>query len=170
MDAVGFDALTRALTSSASSRRRLLTRLAGSALGALAMALGVTVADATHFGCYHVGKRCTRSRQCCSSRCRGPRGRKTCRAHHMGTCTAEKAVCAGGGIDTCGADCACYRTTGGANYCGSNGAACVACKTDAECVSVWGIPGSACVDHSHDICTDGCAPGIPTGCVRPCTT
>ena len=118
MDADRFDTLTRSVTGAATSRRRLLTAAAGSALATLAAALGVADAGAFHFGCRHVGKPCTRSGQCCSGRCRGPKGKKTCRAHDVGTCTAEKDICLTGGPRCGGADeCECYVTTGGANVC-----------------------------------------------------
>ncbi len=163
MDPTHFDELTRSLTDG-SSRRRLLQGLAGGALAAVAAALGVADAAATHWGCLHVGKPCRRDRQCCSGRCRGPKGNETCRAHHEGTCAAAKDTCITGTFDGCGGGaCVCFRTTGGANFCGGEGP-CHACTTDRDCESVTG-PGSACVDVNHGICT-GC--GSTTRCVPPC--
>lgn len=52
------DTLTRSLTGGASSRRRLVMGVAGSALAAVATALGFAEAGATHYGCLHVGKPC----------------------------------------------------------------------------------------------------------------
>ena len=62
MDANHFDALTRSLFTTASSRRRLLTGVASSSLGALAMAIGFSEVKATHFDCRHVGIACKRTR------------------------------------------------------------------------------------------------------------
>ena len=93
MDADRFDALTRALIGAAPSRRRVITGVAGSSLATLVTALGFAPAGATHFGCKHVGKRCTDASQCCSSVCK----RHKCRAHNVGGCTAAKNLCGGGG-------------------------------------------------------------------------
>jgi hypothetical protein len=114
MDANRFDALTRALTGAASSRRRLLIGVGGGGLGALATMFGLGETGASHSGCRHVGVHCNRNGQCCSSRCRNNR----CRAHSVGGCTAEKDICISN--DTlCGDNvhCACNRTTGGAFFC-----------------------------------------------------
>ena len=160
MDPKHFDALTQSLSSAASSRRRLLTGLAGSAVAALATALGFAEAEATHFTCLHVEKRCKKASQCCSSRCKHGR----CRAHHVGQCTAEKDVCVTGEALCGGGSCICIRTTSGANFCGSGVFQCMACSTDAECATALAMPGSACIDLNHGIC--GCG---GTGCVAPCT-
>jgi hypothetical protein len=164
MDADRFDALTRALTGAGILRRAVLKGLAGSALGALTMPLAPTSAGATHFGCRHVGKPCASSRQCCSSRCRGPKGHETCRAHHVDTCTAAKDSCLTAAPGCGGGHCYCTRTTGGATFCSVGAIECMACSTDATCAAALGVPGSACVIAHDGDCT--CA---STACVRPCT-
>ncbi len=165
MDADRFDALTRALTGAEFSRRRLLMGVAGSTLAAVAVALGVAEADAIHYGCRHVGKPCRRNDQCCSSLCRGPQGRKTCRTHNVGTCTVAKDFCRTGTFG-CGEDaCFCFRTTGGANFCSTGGGSCMACTRDAQCEIALATRGAACVDNSHGNCTS-CSEG--TGCAFPC--
>ncbi len=167
MDADRFDHLARALGAPA-SRRAALKGLDSSTLAALAAALSVSDAGAMHHNCRHVGKSCSRDRQCCSSRCRGPKGNETCQAHHEGSCTVAKDYCrtlsAGCGGDTC----VCYRTTGGANYCAYNIVPkCMACTRDRECELVTG-PGSACIDYNHSTYCAECS-GFATACVPPCT-
>jgi hypothetical protein len=161
MDADRFDALTRSLSSTASSRRRLLTGVAGSALGALAAALGFTAADATHVVCRHVGERCRRSGQCCSSRCRN----KRCRAHGTLNCApgTPDQFCF---VGTCGdGTCGCTNTTGGSSFC-SDSVSCYpqGCTTDKQCDALTGIPGSACVE------CETCTTTAGRGCAAPCTT
>ena len=163
MNASHFDALTRSLTGMASSRRRLLTGMAGSALGAaIATALRAPEAAATIVSCVPVRKRCKRSSQCCSGLCRGPKGKKTCRAHNVGTCTATQNFCSSS-TDLCGGGlCGCLRTTGGASFC-SRGGTLIDCTKDAECVEALDTPGAACVVFAGSDCT-------PEGnrCALPC--
>ncbi len=170
MDADRFDDLTRALTGAATSRRAVLKGVAGGTLGAVAVALGFKDTGAIHWGCRHARERCSRGSQCCSSRCQGQVGNKTCRAHHEGSCTAAKDFCltVPPGTTGCGGgSCLCYRTTGSANFCSSGGGPCIACITDRECERATGVPGSACVDFNHVNCT-GCL-GSATVCALPCT-
>lgn len=168
MDADRLDHLARTIAVPA-SRRAALKGLAGSALAALAVALGFTEADATHYTCIHVSRPCRRDGQCCSSRCRGPKGNETCRAHHEGSCTAAKNYCLTISALCGGNTCVCYRTTGGANYCAYNVVAtCMTCTTDAQCASALGVPGSACIDYSHGTYCSDCN-GFATACVPPCT-
>ncbi len=166
MDADRFDALTRFLASATTTRRTAFKGLVGGTLGAFAAALGVVDAGATHWGCRHVGKECSRDRQCCSHRCWGPKGNETCRAHHEGSCTAAKDFCVSGRPGCGGGACTCFRTTGGANYC-TGGGPCMACATDRECEVVTGVPGSACIDIDHANCNPSC--GFSTACAVPCT-
>jgi hypothetical protein len=159
MEPERFDALTRSLRSAASSRRRLL---AGASLGALLTALAARRVPATHFDCRHVGVRCKRNDQCCSGRCRGKVGRKTCRAHHEGTCTAAQLFCKTG-TAACGAggtSCNCGRTTGGAMFCAQGGTK-IKCTTDRQCEQEISAPGAACVA--------GCGTLVAT-CAYPCET
>jgi hypothetical protein len=60
MDPDRFDALTRALSTAASSRRRLLTGVTGGSLGTLLGLRALEDVGASHFNCGHVGKPCTR--------------------------------------------------------------------------------------------------------------
>jgi|SRR5918998_4567956 hypothetical protein len=162
MDASRFDALTRSLSGTASSRRQLLRGVASSALGAVATTLGVTKTGAALVTCVPVGKPCRRRGQCCSGRCRGPQGEKTCRAHNVGTCTATQNFCTSA-TDLCGGgQCGCTRTTGGASFC-SKGGTSVSCTKDAQCVAALDTPGAACVVFAGSDCT-------PEGnrCALPC--
>jgi len=159
VEAIRFDAITKAWGSR--PRRRLLGGLAGSALGALATALGAAETEATHFICRHVGQRCKSKSECCSSRCKHGR----CRAHHVGRCTAAKDACVTGIAGCGGGSCYCERTTGGASFCSMAGGLCMACTTDAQCAVALNTPGSACIDINHGGCT--CAP-FTTACLPPC--
>lgn len=176
MDADRFDALTRSLTSPETSRRRLLTGLAGSALGALAVALGVADAGATHTGCRHPGKPCVRNGQCCSGRC-SSRGVCLCPSGTTrvgGRCELIGGSCPAG-ANTCtivdvrcgtsGGNCACYedraltsRCLDGANF------VCVNCRRNSDCEASTGV-GSACIPLIGD-CATACA--TATACVGPC--
>ena len=181
MDPTRFDALTRALTGAAPTRRRLLAGLAGGALGALATALGFTEAGATHYECRHVGKPCTKAGQCCSGLCK----RKTCRAHGAGTCKqqGQELVCTAPDVALARCDneanCGCVRTTAGSNYCadfrcrsgGPGGpfcGGCAACKRDADCVAQGFPEGSACASATTGRCQGACESG--TFCAVPCGT
>ena len=143
MDADHFDALARSLSMAASSRRRLLAGLAGSALAAVATAVGIAATEATHFDCRHVGKRCNGGAQCCSGICK----RHKCRAHDKGICTAAQDSCGLAPVE-CGAngaaDCLCYVTSGGASFCGGDSTIVIACREDKECETIHGA-GAACI-------------------------
>jgi hypothetical protein len=160
MDGSRFDALTKTL-GTAHSRRTLTRLLGGLSLGGVLSALGVPAAQATHFGCRHVGKPCTSNDQCCSSRCPGPEGSKTCRAHHTGGCTKADDACrsTSGGPSPCPniPNGTCFITIGNAPFCGeSNGAGCERCRSDQDCVQRLGYPpGSACL-FLHSICETTC--------------
>jgi hypothetical protein len=161
MNAQHFDAITKSWGSL--SRRRLLRGVAGSALGTLAAVIGTAEVRATLVSCVPVGKRCKRSGQCCSGRCRGPKGKKTCRAHNVGTCTATQNFCTSAATALCGGgQCGCTRTTGGASFC-SKGGSLITCTKDAECVVALDTPGAACVVFAGSDCT-------PEGnrCALPC--
>jgi hypothetical protein len=170
LDADRFDALTRSLSALASSRRRLLTGVAGSAVGMVAAALGVPQVEAGHFGCHHVGRGCRRDDECCSSRCKGPKGQKTCRAHGVkgcvrgpvdpNTCESQSGTTCGSGTVACG----CSNTTGGSAFCTSGpscfGPSVTPCTHDKECEERTGKLGAACVECFN--CLGG------TGCADPC--
>jgi len=87
MDGELFDELTRSISSAVTSRRRLL---AGVALGSLLTATGASRVQATAFRCKDVGAPCRRGRSCCSGRCGGPNGSKTCSAHDPGICLTNQ--------------------------------------------------------------------------------
>jgi hypothetical protein len=161
MDADRFDALTRSLASAALSRRRLLTGMAGSAVGAVAATLGFADASASHYACVHIGKRCGNSDQCCSGVCK----RKRCRVHDKGGCSLSDNFCAGGKDNRCKPGCICNNTTGNAPHCGGS-AFCpaVECQRDADC----GEPGAACIPPVN---CQGCGnPATQNFCQLPCTT
>ncbi len=102
MDGRRFDAFARTLAT-AGSRRRLLTALAGGALGSLMPWLGGEAATA----CVLPGAKCKRTRTCCGdARCRNGR----CRCKSDDACPASKPCCINGKckpkcFDTCCADC-----------------------------------------------------------------
>jgi hypothetical protein len=153
MDGESFDAVVQR-ASLVSSRRLLLTGVAGSALGALAVTLGFAGAGATHFPCRHVGNRCKRASQCCSGICK----RHKCRAHDTDICKAGQDTCASGPI-SCGDDsaiCFCLVTTGKASFCALNNATPSTCTRDEECVTAKG-EGAACI-----VC------GGVTNCISRC--
>jgi len=138
MDGQSFDAVVQRVAQMA-SRRGVLR----AGVGALALTLGFAEAEATHFGCRHVGERCKRASQCCSGICKHHK----CRAHDKGICKAGQDSC-GGGLVTCGAApgviCTCMVTTGKASFCGLNDATASTCSRDEECVTAKG-EGAACV-------------------------
>src|SRR5690242_92327 len=69
MDHDRFDDLTRALATTR-SRRQFLKTLAGGAAGGLLALLGVGEAVADDL-CKPLGKKCKKSKQCCSGNCTG---------------------------------------------------------------------------------------------------
>jgi hypothetical protein len=115
------------------------------------------------FGCLEVDDPCTSDDGCCSSVCEGNKRRRTCRAHHTGTCARDQpGYCAvdnpelvlcngengGGG--------ACFRTTAGSNVC-SNRFECEDCRRDADCEALGYPSGAACVPIEGDLlCANGC--------------
>lgn len=128
--------------------------IAGSTLAAV---LGVTDIGATHAGCRHVGKRCHKSKQCCSGICK----RKKCRAHDAGICQADQNSCnSTNTLFSCGADgvndCYCFITTGEASFCGASRLTSNWCTRDEECEATDGA-GAACVQC-----------GSVGACVVPC--
>ncbi len=151
MDADRFDRLVRA--SGAVPRRPAMRAAAAAALAGLFARLGTQDAAA---GCRRAGHDCRRSTQCCSGRCRGKRGEKTCRtAFSQGTCSIRRDICllgdATAAVD-CGVTCRCYVTTAGASFCGQPldfVADCAACPTGTRCMR----QGPACPSV---VCTRPC--------------
>jgi hypothetical protein len=184
MDGHRFDRLTRALTRTA-SRRSLVAMALVTAPGwltPLESGAKTTGKDKpkrpkpNQYGCLAVGARCKRASQCCSSRCNGKPGKKTCRAHGTGTCKQG-----GPGLCQVPADeiplvtcnniptCLCARTTAGSNYCFNNAAdvePCTDCRDDADCEALGYPRGSACAPVSTGICTGVCQSGM--ACLVPC--
>jgi hypothetical protein len=164
MDATRFDAMTKSWT--LAPRRRVLGGLVGVSLATGLRLAGVREAEANRFGCRDVGAPCQRGRNCCSGRCRGPKGSKTCSAHHAGICLTSQDTCAqGANGNLCGTKdggagiCSCFITTGGASFC-SGTSVCTDCTGDRECEDSHG-KGAACV-----VCKD-CAVGN-TACAKRC--
>jgi hypothetical protein len=174
MDTAHFDRLARTLGAS-TSRRRALKLLAGGMLGTCSAAVGLGEAGAFGQGCLNRGRRCVRHQQCCSGVCRGPRDRKTCRAHDAGICRlgedictaplTDQPFCEATGVTT---SCLCYRTTGNAPYCGVTAHTCGSCLRDTDCEKLGNPAGTACVLITESVSCNSCAATGGTACVRPC--
>jgi hypothetical protein len=129
-----FDEIARASTTP-TSRRRLVGRLAGGALGALPLGLTRQAGGAAGSRCRAAGRRCAGNRRCCSGRCGADR-------------RCQKGLGGGDGGCAVDADCAdglCCEGLGG------QGTACVDPQTDGFNCGGCGLfcqglkPGSACV-------------------------
>jgi hypothetical protein len=173
VDGVRFDRLVRMVSRVTTRRRSMLALLAGGAIPDLGAAKKhkrrKEKIKRNSFGCVDVGKFCKNDDQCCSGVCAGKKGKKKCRAHDTGGCTAEQDAC----IDPASATCTtsagypsglCTRTTGKASYCTDILFACVECTKDADCQQYCG-PRAACV-----VCAS-CAPGttLCTGAEGSCS-
>lgn len=177
LDPTHFDRMTRSLTD-ASTRRSILTRLAGAAFAAVAIQLP-SLAKARKkkrkkpsvnaFGCLNVGQACGgNDGKCCSGICEGNKPKKgkkdksRCIAHHTSSCQATDDFCEGT-VTGCGTGGACARTTGQASFCAMIGGpdACTSCRGDWDCEPALG-PGAACI-----VCAAGCPVGQHTACVLP---
>lgn len=178
-----FDRITRSFSP---SRRALvgvaLTALAGQVVPATAGAKKrkrrkpSREGRPNQFGCRSTGQSCKSARQCCSSICQGKRGKRTCRAHHTGTCdqsldgickTPEPAAISCNGS----MDCGCGRSTAGTNVCfaySTTGDYCAGCRTDADCEAAGYPAGAVCLDMTEGVCDGNCASG--TACFAPCGT
>lgn len=88
MDHARFDALARA-AGIVSSRRAALLAIASTALAPLRGAGAAPEAAA----CLNEGRPCKRNTQCCSSRCQGKPGKKTCRPGDPSTCLRNGRGC-----------------------------------------------------------------------------
>ncbi|MGH2615812.1 MAG: hypothetical protein ACRDJC_11270 [Thermomicrobiales bacterium] len=173
MRATHFDRLTR-MVSAASRRRGLghdLTSIISrrQTLAALALGLfGVSSAPrhaAGGPGCKNVGRKCRRRKQCCSSVCRGKKGKKRCKAHDTGGCRAGQQSTGCGGNDVActtnsGNPGICETTTGNAGFCAFSGD-CFPCQKDADCREVCG-PRAACTR-----CASTCFGVGGTACFGP---
>lgn len=164
MDKNHFDDVARTIAVSRTSRRKLIRMLASGA-GAAVLTRVRFGAAAQAAGCRTLDERCKDDRQCCSGRCRGPQGAKTCHAHHVGARTAGQSFCRQGSAATCNGQrgCTCFVTTGNAGFRGRS-LACVACQRDADCEAQGFPPGAACVRRDGPVCE--CE--TSTLCVAPC--
>ena len=167
MDDTRFDALTKTLVTGAVTRRRALTLVAGTALGGLMARLGLGADAAEAAACRRVGERCRRPANCCSGVCRGPEGKKTCRAHDVGTCRPELEFCLTD-AECNGRNCICLTTTGGALFCGLPGGECTVCERDRDCLRLGFPSGSACVRLNGGRCAGACIETGGAACFAPC--
>jgi hypothetical protein len=184
MNSSPFDNLIRSLTQ---SRRSLFG-------GALAAVTGFVVkpdadakkkrkrkgrkqkaAEPNAFGCIDVGDPCQTAAQCCTGICQGKKGRKTCRAHHTGTCQQggeghctdpDPARLACNGTS----DCACVRTTAGSDACVADAPSgidyCTDCVTDSDCEEIGYPEGSVCLPLHEGYCVSTCP--NQRACFPPC--
>ena len=164
MDTTRFDKITQTFVLKARSRRSLVKLAAGAALAAALGRIGREESVAA--ACRKVGDECRRAGQCCSGVCKGPDGKKTCRAHNVGTCTPDQDTCKQFDA-TCNGrtDCFCRITTGGASFCSGLGSKSGACERDADCEARGFPAGSACVRRTS---TSGCEAETATFCAPPC--
>jgi hypothetical protein len=117
-----------------------------------------TPAKPNQYGCLEVNDPCRQHTQCCSGVCTGQPGKKRCRAHNTGGCTAQFDGCSGLLVG-CGTQGYCVRTTGKASFCGGAPADCAVCRRDADCEATYGA-GAACVACAN--CIEQA--GIGTAC------
>jgi hypothetical protein len=175
MDGSRFDHLVRSLTA---SRRWLMS----SALAGVAGWAGIATADAKKkrkrkdkkkpkpnaFGCFNVGVACKSEDQCCSGICAGKKGKRTCKAHDVSTCSAgdQLGICGGtsaGCTTSAGVQGACATTTGNAGYCAAS-VVCYPCQTDADCQNAEGGalgPNAACLQCAGCMATGGTVCAAP---------
>jgi hypothetical protein len=126
------------------------------------------------FGCIEVGDQCSSADECCSGICEG----KKCRAHGIDVCQQDRPGVCTAGMDEvsslgCGANCWCFRTTAGSNFCGANVRTsppldCTNCRKDADCIALGYPPGSACAQVGRGNCSGWCDTGM--ACLVPCGT
>jgi hypothetical protein len=169
VDRTRFDDLTKIIAAGATTRRRAIKLLAGTVLGGALARVRLGPGTAGAAGCRRVGEGCRSAAKCCSGVCRGPKGKKTCRAHGVGTCRPEQDFCLEEDGFCNGTDeCICLTTTGGALFCAAAGGICTVCERDRDCLELGFPPGSACVRLSGGRCTDSCTETGGTICIAPC--
>ena len=170
MDTRSFDDLTRRIGGAGRDRRGIL-KVAAAGLALLIAGSGGGVPDAEAARCGNEGSPCRRRGQCCSGRCQGPKGKKTCRARGAGTCKRGQDTCqtGPGNAPACNgrAGCSCFVTTGGSSFCSSGDGTCEPCRSDADCVAKGSPQGSACVRADRGFCGAECGQ-TGTACVAPC--
>jgi hypothetical protein len=153
MDRHRFDALAKTL-GGGSTRRGVLTLFVPSGLAMRRDRVAAKKRNKkrrkapplNQFGCLDVGRRCRKTKHCCSGICAGPENKKRCRSHDVGGCpVAEVGSCFNGACTTRTGDAGlCMPTTGNAGYCGADSTPCIACNKDADCRERCGS-GAACV-------------------------
>jgi hypothetical protein len=141
MDAIRFDALTKAWVAEAS--RRSLAGMLAAALGALGLA-GAEDADAAKSG--RCKKTCNQCEFCQKGKCKKKHGKKRCK---KGKCKpVERGT-------PCGdEDCGCTQTIEGHGFCAANVLVlCSGCASSAECG-----PGARCIPcgTSDTVCVPAC--------------
>ena len=163
MDDHHFDVLAKTLVGG-TTRRGAIGVLAGGALAAVLTRLGIREAAAA---CKDIGKKCGQNADCCSRRCRGKRGKKTCKVGADACpdstgCGAAAHVC---GTEPGGGDCLCKPTVEGNNACigfieDCNVGGGFECTSTAQCVRERG-PRFVCQKPIFDN-------GILCGCGQVC--
>jgi hypothetical protein len=167
MNPMRFDWWTKSLAR-AGSRRAALRMFAAGGFAALARVGLVEVAAA----CRKNGKKCKKSKQCCSKKCKG----KKCR------CTPLRGTCPGAGVDhVC---CPNLGATVGCSFminkpqCGPNGFRCLRganspCSDDCQCggeLECKGSPATRCCIGLGNSCTAGSLDAVCCSDHCGCTT
>lgn len=129
-------------------------------------------ATPNEFGCIEVGDRSQSADECCSGVCEG----KKCRAHGVDVCRQDRPGVCTAGLDEapslgCGANCWCFRTTAGSNFCAPAPRTapqldCTTCRKDADCIALGYPAGSACAQVGRGNCSGWCDSGM--ACLVPC--
>jgi hypothetical protein len=124
------------------------------------------------FGCLNVGKKCNgKDNKCCSGICKGNRPKKgkkdksKCAAHNVQECQDDQDACLMLATP-CGAEGACFRTTGKASFCGTGDGECTVCTRDSDCEAGFG-PGAACAICASDCGSTGTTACIPAAANQP---
>ena len=168
MDGQRSDDLTRSLAAG-TTRRHALKLLAGGAVGAVAGLFRLGGAGATHTACgRHHFASCRRDDQCCSGRCAGAEGEKTCLCPATapiecgGTrcCTTGQTCCNGRCVDTdtnenhCGE---CNNDCDGGEVCRNGTCRCPAghrCPAGTTCTAQEGVCRAATCPAGTQACAD----------------
>ena len=184
-----FDAVVRALSVTAASRRALARAAPGLAIAAALMPWSGSDLDArrrkkrnnkskaNRFGCRNVGRACSSASQCCSGICEGQGGKgkngkrrkKTCRAHDSGGCRVEQDSCSGDFFPctaTNGENGFCHVTTGAASYCGVF-ATTFDCAKDEDCIELCGPEAACVVCDNPDLGSFQVCMGLREECLSP---
>jgi hypothetical protein len=159
MEADRFDALTKRLAAGGASRRAVLKRLAGGALGGWLGRRGPGAGAAPP--CFGAGHPCTRHQQCCSGacaapgpgaapRCVAPTTTTTTTAPPTTTTTTTPPPCVGANQNCATASDTCCDAlyVCGNNFCGQSlgccGTAGASCIVDCDCCGAFFCHGGTC--------------------------